>query len=695
MAQDNQTTISQLDRETDPSPNDNVPIDSVSEGRGKRMEIRDFIASARPKKTPTEVKNTTMEEGEVWYTTLIDRLVIGPKKRMMASLTDTGIKRNNVAELEGDEPGFFEKHITASRDATPKRDVLGFHGPNDRAWLPMLWDEGRPKSDHNGGAIISPTWNNGVFADAQNVNWHQSDPNDTGNGCWILMYDQLEVIHFGAKPNDSSFDDTNAFRAALKFSAREGVKCHAKEGEFITDHIDITLQADENLIFEGGGIGNTRIKRKPDSVHGRFDRMFMVFPHASTKTVDIRGFYFDGNRRNQPDVLSDPDAYAYGQSPIVTVQTNLSHVVIKDCWFKDPVADSIWLAKQKTAVLENLYFEDRNAVRSDILLRDVGDFKVSNVFGLENGSNSNRIEIENQSAAPALPAMKGSFENIHIGEFEISGVDGNNKYLDLYFNNIETYHYGNFTFGTFRIRDSKIKIAKLTQLRKMRQMDLKVYDSEFIFQHDSGQIYGLSTNSSGPAPNDVLFDNVHFGIEQSGSLLFSSDFDSFVQILGDETENNKFEFIGCTFDERIPINIDNFGGILKTKENEFAARDYGVYLRSRTINNFGATWKSHDDRLNSGKLALFGTASNTAKANIIITGDIYDSYQPADFTINSGSDFTNHFNTTSQRRFIMNTPPDNGALKGDEVTVINGSTVEKYVSSNHSPNVANWVKITP
>jgi hypothetical protein len=117
-----------------------------------------------------------------------------------------------IQDLIGDNPSWLEMisgHI-------PTRKLAGYHREADGGGGNIFWDANKAKSAHNGGTVFDPDWQNGNVGDANDPNWYQADPNNTGKGCWIrpetmfVTSRQFGVIE-GLDDNDMSY----AINAAL------------------------------------------------------------------------------------------------------------------------------------------------------------------------------------------------------------------------------------------------------------------------------------------------------------------------------------------------------------------------------------------------------------------------------------------------------------------------------------------------
>lgn len=213
------TTISNLPLKSDPGPNDNIPIDDVTDGVGKRVRIKDITGSAGPSKTTSEMQATPPPSGQTAYDTEVERMVLGSGTgaRYLSGLRDTGKKLNTIADLQGDIPGWFETIF----NETPKRYVQGYNTAGDSGNGVLYWDPSEPRSNHNGGRVFSPIHGVGTYGDPTSSTWHQPDPSDTGTGCWKRNVNEVvKVDDFGAT-GGGSVDDYYAINAALNVQRGE------------------------------------------------------------------------------------------------------------------------------------------------------------------------------------------------------------------------------------------------------------------------------------------------------------------------------------------------------------------------------------------------------------------------------------------------------------------------------------------
>ncbi|WP_158301545.1 tail fiber domain-containing protein [Paenibacillus mesophilus] len=128
--------------------------------------------------------------------------------------------------------------------------VLGFYPDNGQGSGSFYYDANRPKSDHNGGTVISWTvpWNGdraGVDAFLKGVG--ESDP--SGRGCWIRSFDSRHVHSewFGAIGNNG--DETASFLAAKQFAEMSPCTNLYLPSALVT----ITIQ--DPLVFSKQGFG--------------------------------------------------------------------------------------------------------------------------------------------------------------------------------------------------------------------------------------------------------------------------------------------------------------------------------------------------------------------------------------------------------------------------------------------------------
>lgn len=163
-------------------------------------------------KTPTEIQNENYDPGETVADSTNNRL-LDWMKRGLVGMHETGKKLNKVADLEGEEPKWFERLL----NNTPKRDVLGYLHDSSGGGGSFTYDPGRSRQEHNGGTIISPTWSNGVFANPQDKPWFNPDPNDNGNGCWVRsVLDTLHASWWGVKTKGENVDNSIPINALIQ-----------------------------------------------------------------------------------------------------------------------------------------------------------------------------------------------------------------------------------------------------------------------------------------------------------------------------------------------------------------------------------------------------------------------------------------------------------------------------------------------
>lgn len=90
--------------------------------------------------------------------------------------------------------------------------TLGYHDATGRARV-WRWDASQDKGNHTGGTIVDPDrpfpgdWTN----DTQRTDWFATG---SGVGCWILEFDEYNVLDFGAK-GDGATDDYRSIKACI------------------------------------------------------------------------------------------------------------------------------------------------------------------------------------------------------------------------------------------------------------------------------------------------------------------------------------------------------------------------------------------------------------------------------------------------------------------------------------------------
>ncbi|RPP86581.1 structural protein [Pseudomonas aeruginosa] len=92
------------------------------------------------------------------------------------------------------------------------------------------WDADRPKSQHNGGTIISPTvpWN-GLQSTVGAYLSGSGETTPGGNGCWVRVADDVKLVDFGGVISES-LDSSAAFSAALKYCLATNKELYLPEG---------------------------------------------------------------------------------------------------------------------------------------------------------------------------------------------------------------------------------------------------------------------------------------------------------------------------------------------------------------------------------------------------------------------------------------------------------------------------------
>ncbi|HFF2225936.1 TPA: phage tail fiber protein, partial [Pseudomonas aeruginosa] len=92
------------------------------------------------------------------------------------------------------------------------------------------WDGARPKSQHNGGTIISPTvpWN-GLQSTLGAYLLGSGETSPGENGCWVRVADDVKLVDFGGVVSES-VDSSAAFYAALKYCLSTNKELYLPEG---------------------------------------------------------------------------------------------------------------------------------------------------------------------------------------------------------------------------------------------------------------------------------------------------------------------------------------------------------------------------------------------------------------------------------------------------------------------------------
>lgn len=100
----------------------------------------------------------------------------------------------------------------------------------------FVYDASRPKSDHNGGTVISPTVPSlSLQSSVGDFLSGVGETDGAGSGCFVRLepaIDLIESVDFGAKP-ETGFDNYSSFQAAIDYAVSSGIKgVRVGQGEF-------------------------------------------------------------------------------------------------------------------------------------------------------------------------------------------------------------------------------------------------------------------------------------------------------------------------------------------------------------------------------------------------------------------------------------------------------------------------------
>lgn len=162
-----------------------------------------------------------------------------------------------------------------------------------------LYDSAKPKSQHNGGSIISPTvpWTGSQLTLPAFLNG-AGETSPAGNGCWVLLANEYQITNFGAVAG-SGVNNFAALTKAVATSWAAKVKLRAPSGTFeFGSTLDFSYPT---LVFQGAGFRNTVLKftgsgRAIDALGTRPNNGIYSFD------LDLSDFTIEGNA-NATDLL--------------------------------------------------------------------------------------------------------------------------------------------------------------------------------------------------------------------------------------------------------------------------------------------------------------------------------------------------------------------------------------------------------
>lgn len=162
-----------------------------------------------------------------------------------------------------------------------------------------FWDATRPKSQHNGGSIISPTvpWTGSQLTLTNFLNG-VGETSPLGQGCWVLIAEEFNITNFGsiASPGVNNFA---ALTKAVVVSHATKTKLNIPSGVFeYNTTLDLSYPT---LVLKGAGFRNSVLKftgtgRAIDALGTRPNNGIYSFD------LDLSDFTVEGNS-NATDLL--------------------------------------------------------------------------------------------------------------------------------------------------------------------------------------------------------------------------------------------------------------------------------------------------------------------------------------------------------------------------------------------------------
>jgi hypothetical protein len=333
------------------------------------------------------------------------------------------------------------------------------------------------------------------------------------NSIQIDKQKTYSVKEFGARGNGIT-DDTKAIQTAVNTVYNQG------GGTIVFPpgvYIVTSVQLKDNIMYEGYG---ATIKRPKNQ--GKWTRTFTAeyAGQKNSKPLIIKGFTFDGNRKNQGAYKN----YELEQSHLIFLTANPKfpgklQASIEDCLFKNGVADAI-------SVYTNVSVKVNNCEAVDIFR---GGFVLT-------GGNSS-VEVKNFTT-------KGEVDAAGI-DIEVDGRGyGNTLKVDVKFQNLNLIN-GNFDIGVadesivignnIISHDAPFVLYSLNSKMKFTNSKFKVgasdgYTNRILFPHDvtfeNCEFYVTRKETKRPyrffSAADIWWQHSSQGIQRNQLLVFKN-----------------------------------------------------------------------------------------------------------------------------------------------------------------------------
>jgi hypothetical protein len=216
----------------------------------------------------------------------------------------------------------------------------------------------------------------------------------------------VSINDFGAV-GDGVTDDSAAAAACADYCAANGIAMYIPSGTYIVgaNQINPTMTSGKNFVLFGSG-PTSILKGKAGDFQADYRHIVRLVPNADIEVVEVRDLMIDQNARGS---TPPPAPFDYQRSAAILMAANPGFTqdkfICRNVFFKDPVADSIFVAHNSTSTLNrcevsNISEIDRTRTRHSLTITRLPiNTVVSNM-------TANSIQVEPNSVPTAKVYME-------------------------------------------------------------------------------------------------------------------------------------------------------------------------------------------------------------------------------------------------------------------------------------------------